>query len=269
MKHIILCADDYGQTHAISQAIIDLLKNRRLTAASCMVTGLDWPLYANWLLPYKNKVDIGLHFNLTEGQRFMPLTHVLLKSHLRLLNKNAIREELNAQLDQFISSMSMLPDFIDGHQHIHQFPVIRDVLFEVYEKRLRQHDCYIRCTHDPYILWNMKTPAYIKKLVLQFSGAITFKKRLTIEHIPHNSSFSGVYSFDHIKPYEVYFGLFLNNIRSGGLIMCHPGLEDAYSEDKIRYSRSKEYAFIKSEHMMKLLEHAQIKLVRFKELFVQ
>src|SRR5580693_851904 len=116
MKYIILCADDYGQTCAISQAIIDLLKSRRLTAISCMVTSSGWPLHAPWLIPYKNQVDIGLHFNLTEGKG--PLSLLLLKSHLRQLHKHTIRAELNTQLDQFISAMGVLPDFIDGHQHV-------------------------------------------------------------------------------------------------------------------------------------------------------
>lgn len=273
MKRIILCADDYGQTHAISQAIIDLLKRRRLTATSCMVTSFEWPFHANSLIPFKNHIDIGLHFNLTEGRSllahrrgFAPLSHVLLKSHLRQLNKNAIREELNAQLDQFIRTMGGLPDFIDGHQHVHQFPIIRDVLLEVYENRLREHGSYLRCTYQPNMLWNLKSVAYIKKFILQLSGALAFKKALIMRNIPHNRSFSGIYHFDKLDGYEFLFRQFLNEIQDGGLMMCHPGLENSGGEDMIHYSRSKEYAFIKSEEFLKLLDECHIKLVRFKEL---
>lgn len=264
MKYIILCADDYGQTHAISQAIIDLLKNRRLTATSCMVTSAVWPAHANWLIPYKNQVDIGLHFNLTEG--FVPLSQLLVQSHLRWLNKQAVHKELNAQLDQFISVMGMLPDFIDGHQHVHQFPIIRDALFEVYEERLREHGCYIRCIDDPDAIWNVKTVAYRKKLILQLSGAIALKRRLVKYNIPHNKSFSGVYSFGCQVQYESLFRLFLKDIKQGGLMMCHPGLEDLGSMDTIHASRLKEYEFLKSDRCLKLLSEAQIRLVRFKEL---
>jgi predicted glycoside hydrolase/deacetylase ChbG (UPF0249 family) len=273
MKHIILCADDYGQTHAISQAIIDLLKHRRLTATSCMVTSVDWQLYARLLIPYKNQADIGLHFNLTEGKPlnsinhgFMSLSSLLLKSHLGQLDKHAIRAELNAQLDQFIHVMGVLPDFIDGHQHVHQFPIIRDVLLEVYEERLRDHGCYVRCIDDPQAIWNAKTVAYTKKLILQLTGAKTFKRSLVARQIPHNQSFSGVYSFQNVDKYESLFGLFLKDIQQGGLIMCHPGLEDAGSQDVIRHSRSNEYSFIKSDQYLKLLDEAKVRLVRFKEL---
>lgn len=262
MKQIILCADDYGQNRAISQAIIDLLKNRRLTATSCMVTGSDWPLYASWLLPYKNQVDIGLHFNLTEGSGlgFMPLPNLLLKSFLRRLNKKMLKAELNAQLDQFTNAMGMVPDFIDGHQHVHQFPQIRDVLLEVYEERLRETGCYIRCIDDPKSLWNVKS---LKKLILQWSGAGAFKKQLIKRKIPHNQSFSGVYSFD-VDQYETIFEVFLEEVQQGGLIMCHPGLED--SEDVLHGSRFREYAFFKSKEYLKLLRDVEVKVVRFKDI---
>lgn len=274
MKHIILCADDYGQTHAISQAIVELLKSRHLTATSCMVTSPDWPLNSRFLIPYIDQIDIGLHFNLTEGkplsafhQGFISLPHLLFRSHLRRLSKKAIRAELHAQLDQFIENMGVLPDFIDGHQHVHQFPIIRDALLEIYDERLREHGSYLRCIYTPTDLCNVKGVGYLKKLILQWSGAIAFKKELIARNIPHNLSFSGVYSFDKASRYDVLFAAFLNDIQEGGLIMCHPGLEDVTHEDAIRDSRSKEYAFIKSKQFVKLLDEHQVRLVRFKELY--
>lgn len=260
MKHIILCADDYGQSRAISQAIINLLKNRRITATSCMVTSLDWPLYSSWLMPYKNQIDIGLHFNLTEGTLGSSLSYLLVMSHLHLLDEHVIRAELNTQLDKFIHEMGMLPDFIDGHQHVHQFPIIRNVLLEVYEERLRKHGCYIRNIDNSHNRWNTK------KLVLQLTGARAFKKKLVANHIPHNQSFSGVYKFNRADQYESLFGCFLREVRHGGLVMCHPGLEDVDSDDKIYYSRPKEYAFINSEQFLKVLDEANTVLTRYKDL---
>jgi predicted glycoside hydrolase/deacetylase ChbG (UPF0249 family) len=271
MKHIILCADDYGQTLTISQAIIDLLTTRRLTATSCMVTSHEWPLCAGWLIPFINQVDIGLHFNLTEGvslsgshREFMPLSHLLLKSHLRLLNKKVIRDELNAQLDRFVSVMGVLPDFIDGHQHVHQFPMIRDVLLEVYEERLRQHRCYIRSISAPRAFWSAKISDYGKKLILQLSGAVYLKKRLVELNIPHNSSFSGVYSFGSPDQYEAVFSTFLTDIENEGLIMCHPGYRDDSADDLIHEARFKEFTFISSEQYFKVLSNAGVSLTTFK-----
>jgi predicted glycoside hydrolase/deacetylase ChbG (UPF0249 family) len=133
-------------------------------------------------------------------------------------------------------------------------------LFEVYEERLRDHGCYVRCIDDPGAIRS------VKKLILQLTGAAAFKKSLVAQKIPHNESFSGVYSFGKLDQYESLFRLFLQDIKQGGLIMCHPGLEDAGSTDRIHASRLKEYEFMKSEQYVKLLDEAQVKLVRFNEL---
>ncbi len=37
-KNIILCADDYGISHSVDRAIIDLLDKNRLSAVSCMTS---------------------------------------------------------------------------------------------------------------------------------------------------------------------------------------------------------------------------------------
>ena len=78
MKHIILCADDYGQNFAISQAIVDLFEKKRLSATSCMVTSPDWPRYSSLLIPFRDHVDVGLHFNLSEG---FPLSDAFLRAY--------------------------------------------------------------------------------------------------------------------------------------------------------------------------------------------
>src|SRR6476661_9118413 len=66
-KRIVLCADDYGQALEISQGIIQLIQQKRLSATSCMVNTAVWHECAQWLIPFYQGVDIGLHFNLTRG----------------------------------------------------------------------------------------------------------------------------------------------------------------------------------------------------------
>ena len=141
MKRIILCADDYGQNEPISQAIIALLKKNRLSATSCMTTSASWSLHASWLSDFRDAADIGLHFNLTIGKPlsqallnshgFMSLPKLIIYSYSGILNRAAITEELHSQLDHFEKALGCLPDFVDGHQHIHQLPMIRDVLLNV------------------------------------------------------------------------------------------------------------------------------------------
>lgn len=266
MNNIILCADDYGQNAAISQGIINLIQAKRLSATSCLTTAQEWPNFALLLLSYQNQVDIGLHFNLTDGKpltnanAFQSLPSLLIKSQCRQLNKKIIATEFHAQLDYFIETLGQAPDFIDGHQHIHQFPVIRDVILEIYDTRLRQHHSYIRST---YLL---KPFASLKHTIIQLSGAYHFKRQLQTYNIPHNTSFSGIYDFRHAKNYAQIFRQFLQEITKGGLIMCHPGLADPEdTTDPIRHARIAEYEFFMSEEFSKLnipLHHVTINKTR-------
>lgn len=251
MKKIILCADDYGQNQPISQAIIALLEKKRLSATSCMTTAPLWLNHAQWLHPFKDQIDIGLHFNLTEGMPlseelkashgFLSLQRLLFKAYSRQLKRRIIEAELNAQLDAFVVGIGKLPDFIDGHQHIHQLPVIRDALLTVYEKRLRSSHCYVRCVHNPSVYWRLQ----LKGLVIQLLGAGTFKKKLVKRQIPHNPSFAGVYSFPDAKHYAGYFSRFLAQSKDRGIIMCHPGLQQvAETKDVIAKSRVDEFSYL-------------------------
>jgi len=265
MKTIVLCADDYGQNQFISQAIIALLEQDCLSATSCMTTTSEWQNTANSLVPFKNKVDIGLHFNLTEGQlltsgmKTMPLSGLIMRAYWRLLDAAKIERELNAQLDAFNVAMGQLPDFLDGHQHIHQLPVIRDVLFKVYEQRLRQKGVYIRCVYDEQLFMQMPN---MKKLTIQLLGAGRFKRELIKRNIPHNTGFSGIYSFKDASQYAQIFPQFLRNISDGGLIMCHPGYMTDVGGDKIVAARVHEFHYLIGEQFKRDCSIAQVRVGR-------
>lgn len=63
---LILCADDFGQSEAIDQAIIKLIKMGRLSATSCMTLSPRWNEAAKQITPYiRKKASIGLHLDLT------------------------------------------------------------------------------------------------------------------------------------------------------------------------------------------------------------
>ena len=269
MKRIILCADDYGQNSAISQAIVELLEKKRLTATSCLSTFNSWPNLAKELKPYQNQADIGLHFNLTEGKplssrlkSFHNLPKLIGLAFLRLLDKEAIAQEFNAQLDSFIAATGLAPRFIDGHQHIHQLPVIRDIILKVYEKRLRKHAIYFRSTYVPNSLSRRQDVAYVKQNIIQLCGAKAFDSLLNEYQIPHNTSFAGIYDFKLSKDFSTIFPRLLNQIQDGGLIMCHPGAA-SQDADVISNSRNDEFNYFSSDKFLADCEREQIKLVRF------
>jgi predicted glycoside hydrolase/deacetylase ChbG (UPF0249 family) len=269
MKRIILCADDYGQNSAISQAIVELAVKNRLSATSCLVTTPDWAETAKALTSLQSSLDIGLHFNLTEGKLLTtesyPLSTLILKASLRSLDKAVIATELRAQLDRFTQTFNRLPDFIDGHQHVHQLPVIRDALFAVYEERLRENNTVVRCTYSSGALLKIQTVAYIKQVIIQLCGGMHFRQALVARKIPHNLSFSGIYSFKDNFNYAAYFPRFLAASVDGGMIMCHPGMI-GHGHDTIEEARHREYSYFSSQTFARDLANNHVRLIRVSEL---
>jgi len=274
MKRIVLCADDYGQAPAISRGILSLINENRLSAASCMVTSPYWLEHVKWLTPYINKVDIGLHFNLTHGtplspafktqygQTFAELSQVLKKSLLRNWDVEAIYHECCAQIEMFKKGLGCLPDFIDGHQHIHQFPMIREALVRAYHRYWgndNQPKAFIRLVNQNSLV----TPrSALKLLTIRTSGAF-FARLLQANHIPHNHSFAGIYPFSQSRAYTSWFARFLKNTQDNGLIMCHPGLSASSNDDPIATARFDEYRYLSSPQFLLDCEQHTAVLSRF------
>jgi predicted glycoside hydrolase/deacetylase ChbG (UPF0249 family) len=268
MKNIILCADDYGQNIAISQAIITLLHNKRLSATSCMVNTASWTRSALHLLPYINQVDIGLHFNLTEGaalstgKQLDSLSTVIAKSHLHSLSKKWLSAELNAQIDYFIQEMGRLPDFIDGHQHIQQMPVIRDCILEIYHQRFKSTGTYLRCSYRAGHFSERADPGFIKQMLVNVLGGRAYKKLLSANQVPHNQSFLGFYAFD-TPSYREIFLKFLQRAPTGTLLMCHPG-GIGEEHDPIAQTRGSEFYYLNSDKFLSDCAENNIGLKRFR-----
>lgn len=269
-KRIVLCADDYGQASAISQGILDLVKNNRLTAVSCMVNTGCFGEHVKWLLPYHSQIDIGLHFNLTEGQAlsekyikkhgsaFKPLSKLLLLAFTRGISLAAVEAECHAQIDKFHQETGFLPLYLDGHQHVHQFPIVRQAVLSVYEKRLRPHQAYVRLIES-----SMKNQGRLKKMIIQLTGTKALKHLLIKNKIPFNQSFAGIYPFAQAEQYSQFFKQFLDEVSDGGIIMCHPALHSKENSDAISDARFLEYQYFSSPQLLTDCREKAIILSRF------
>lgn len=272
MRRIVLCADDYGQAPNISRGILDLVKQGRVSAVSCLVNSEHWQEHAAWLKNYQGEIDIGLHFNLSEGYalsseyrkrygaRFKPVMQVLAKAHLQQFDQATIEAECSQQLTWFMDALGFLPNHIDGHQHVHQFPLIRDAILNVYRRHLRQNQSYIRLVKTKLTYQDIFLS--FKKIIIHVSGTQAFKRLLIKYSIPHNPSFAGIYNFSKMKiPYRKFFQSFLHQMEDGGMIMCHPGL--ANGTDDIAHARYREYSYFVSEQFLQDCHAANIELTRF------
>jgi len=252
MKSFILCADDYGLSQPINDAILELIQLKKLQATSCIVNSPHFSIAAKLLKPYLDKIQVGLHFNLTEGipltrlpkRHFGSLRSLFLFSHLHLLNQKALEQELEAQLNIFIQMMGRAPDFIDGHQYIHQFPVIREAVLCVYQRKFIDVKPYIRVPANSFVSTLGKSLTQPKALLIGLTGAFFLRHRLKALRIPYNTTFSGIYDFSTQKSYAELFPKFLSDVKDNGLIVCHPAKPSDHTGHGINEARVKEYLYL-------------------------
>lgn len=262
MKKIILCADDYGLNAGISQAIRELLQVKRINATSCLVNSAEWRLEAQRLLEINTSAQVGLHLNFTEGRYLScsdkahgSLKKMLLTSHLHAINRRVIKAEIKAQVSEFASTMQRLPAFIDGHQHVHQLPVIRTCLLEVCQEEFGSTNFWLRTTCPSLDFDSYKR----KSRIINWLGGRDFAKTLKAKGINHNTHFAGVYDFSLRTPYRSLFRHWLEKSENNTLIMCHPGLS-CEANDEIKEARLREFSYFNSDDFIQDLKNSQVEL---------
>lgn len=280
-KQIIICADDFAQNHEISEGILLLARNKRISAISCMVNGAHWDEDSHELNNINFNGYVGLHLNLTfgqplssawrkfEGEKFYSLPVLLKKLYLGQIKRETIEAEIQAQIDVFSNFMHIYPDFIDGHQHVHQYKNVREALFSVHQKVMGHTenevdaeyiDAFFRNTSNGYkdlITFS----SFPKPQILGALGGIKFRKMLTIKQLPMNSSFTGIYNFKNAYKYRNYFKKFLSKSENGGMIMCHPGNFSKDLSDPLHKFRHYELTYLMSDFFLTDMEDNHYNLI--------
>ncbi len=251
MKKVCFCADDFGLNTNINKGILHLLEMHRLHAVSCMTQSQEWPVWGPRLIRHKKKVDIGLHFNLThyfpetESGSFFSLKQLMLDAWLRRLDTERIYADLQQQWDNFISVMRFEPDFIDGHQHIHQFPVIRNVLIDFVLKK--QFSGWIR-----NLSLTIPTPGKhrVKSFLLPRLGSSQLDLLCQRFQFSTNQMFAGIYDFSNTSKYQQLVNAWLSKAEDFTLVMCHPSLIHTNSQDEIANARYQEFLYLSSQEFI-------------------
>jgi len=264
-RHIFICADDYGISGAVNAAIRDLIARRRINATSVMVAAPSFGhAEAAALLDNAGAhAAIGLHVTLTAP--FAPLSHgfeplrrgaflslasTLHRAHLRVFKPELLTIEIVRQFEAFNAGFGRPPDFVDGHQHVHLFPQIREALFGVVKDAAP--NAWVRqCGRAGPA---HKTLSDAKALLLD--GLSRRFRRLAGEHgLRTNAAFAGTYAFRSCADYTRLFATFLEGMPDGGVIMCHPGKVDAELKrlDTLTDLREREYAFFSDASFPDLL----------------
>ena len=273
---IILCADDYGIAPGVGRAIRHLLALGRLSAASCMSISPAWPGEAQALKPLAGGADIGLHLTLTDQRPLGAMQHLApagrLPSIRRMialayagrLERREIATEIRRQLDRFEAEFGRPPAFLDGHQHVHQLPIVREAVLALYQERLARHGSYLRYCDEPLAAIGRRRIFRGEALAISLL-ARGFARKARAAGIPGNRGFSGVHDFAGRTPYRRLFPRFLEGAKPWALVMAHPGISDAAlaAADRVTHEREEEYRYFQSEAFPADLAEAGVRLAAF------
>jgi len=259
MNPIIMSADDYAYSASIDEAIIKLIKNDRLSATSCMVLSPRWKEAGALITPaIRKKASIGLHLDFTQFGNAYPHVKLILLSLMRRLPKESIKISINKQLDAFEEVIGSSPDYVDGHQHIHQLPQIRDVLIEVLLERYQNNLPWLRIAKPP-------VSDVLKGLIIRLLGANALEKKALAFNFKCSSELLGIYGFNTSPAaYELMLSKWIRQAKkSAGVpaLMCHPAIQK-YSNDKtndpIFNARLNEYQVLNSEIIGHILDGVDV-----------
>lgn len=262
-REFALIADDFALTPAVSAGILDLLAAQRLSGTGAMTNRPAWPAGAAELRAVAPAIDVGLHLNLTLGAPVGPMPLLAPAGTLPPMRTligglarpgfpiGEIEAEIGRQLDAFADRLGRMPDFVDGHQHVHVLPRIRGALFRALAARLSPDGGRRPWIRDPF-----DTPGRIlvrgvavSKAQLIAGLSAGFARAARRSGFRTNHGFAGVSPFDPGADYAAEFRRYLVAPGRAHLVMCHPGRDgdaDLAGLDPVVDSRPREWAYLGS-----------------------
>ncbi len=257
---MIICADDYGLSDSVDDAVIELIQNNRLTATSCIVNCQNVKSSISRLKEYINKIDIGLHLLLTDEKplsnqkadgalvdhngRLNSFWNLTAKTYLKSIQSTSAYNEIRSQIEVFSDLFGQMPDFIDGHQHVQQLPVIREALVKV----IKDMNFY------PYLRIASLPGDWMISELFRFSPKLTFNnmminfpgkragKLFRKNGFRSNRYLLGYFHRNCPATFSEIFRLYSNiNPIDKDIFFCHPGHEEKHRVHCLRFLLSGEF----------------------------
>ena len=249
MRRLILCADDFAFSSDVSGVIADLAIKGRLNATSCMSIMPNWRADSAMLNGVPDTMQIGLHLVLTGEAPVTAMPKLAPGGELPTINPLArdaaagtlpldeIRQEIRAQFDRFEEARGRAPDFVDGHQHSHALPGIRDIVLA--ETARRAPNAWVRTCEER--VGAMLVRPFRGKALASAYHSRGFRVAAAARRLACNRGFAGHYGFS--GNYSTIFPEFLESPGELHLVMCHPG-SGSRAGDTIAEARLQEAAVL-------------------------
>ncbi len=272
-RRIHLCADDYGISPAVNRGIRELIARRRLNATSVMVVGpaagrdevaalkgvaagegCAIGLHVTLTAPFH---PLTIHFRPLQAGQFPPHGRMLTAGLLRRLDREILGAEISAQLARFADLFGRAPDYVDGHQHAHLFPQVREAFLAAVRSAAPQ--AWVRQCGRSVTGLRRLTPL---KAVLLDALSARFRGLCDRAGVRYNPGFAGAYDFTRDTDFAGLMSGFVAAVPDTGLVMCHPGFVDELlvSLDPLTTQRQREFDFLASDRFAELLQSQAVTL---------
>jgi predicted glycoside hydrolase/deacetylase ChbG (UPF0249 family) len=276
-RKLIVNADDYGRTAAVSRGILEAHRMGIVTSTSVMINqpAIDAQL-AEALA--ETRLGVGQHLVVTAGRPVLPAAQVpdLVDGRGRFLDQHSVwaraervpvgqlRAELSAQIERFCALAGHLPDHLDCHHFVHLFPPF----FQVYVDLAASHGLPIRVPFPPQPEFGHALdrlpylegfpPDLVRGMIATNSNLLRARGLAHPDHFIASFYGRGALTRKHL--------LALLEALAPGIseLMCHPGYEDAaLDRSGYRAERETELALLTDATVQQRIEELGIELVTF------
>jgi len=242
-----VCVDDFGLHAGVNEGAVGLAALRRVHAIGCLVGAEAWNVtwYGELRRLDPQSIDVGLHLDFTQSP-LLPgsrnsLATLIARSLTGRLDPAAVRAEIETQLACFEQALGRAPSFVDGHQHVHQLPIIREQLIDELARRYPDTRPWLRSTRVG------RQRATLKHRVIQWLGSRETNLMAVRMGFAQNRHLLGVYDFrGGSARYTRLLAEWIPLAGDADLLMCHAGC-GRHEADPLGEARSAEYEVLASD----------------------
>jgi predicted glycoside hydrolase/deacetylase ChbG (UPF0249 family) len=265
MKRLIVNADDYGRTPAISHGIRDAHLRGVVTSTTCM---MNIPTTAADIADALEKtpgLGMGVHLVLTMGKpisspgavsslvdgngNFFKYTPFF--EQLPNIRIGEVEAEWRAQIQAFLRAAGRKPTHLDSHHHSSYFSA---GLFRLMLELAREYDCAIRFPFTEISSELVETLKSVPALMQEFN--------------PHKPDVFLADFYDKSATQENLLQILADADHGTNELMCHPGYVDqAFAAESIyNYQRERELQILTDPAIREAIQANGIQLISFAEL---
>lgn len=272
-KKLIVNADDYGNSPAVSEGIRHAYLTGIVTSTTAMMNipgAADQVREGMVACP---GLGMGVHLVLSEGRPVLPGKELAtitggepyfpdpedLLGRLDRINFKEMEREWTAQVELFTAAAGRGPDHLDAHHHMaYTHPELFRILLDLAER----YGCGIR---SAFLVEDGADP---DNPPVGYQDNLPIMKKLLAERkVPHPDFFQ--HSFYDEEDYPAALMPVLDNLPEGTTeLMCHPGLVDdaLMSLSPYNLQREKELATLTEPGLKDLLLSRGVELISFGDL---